>query len=189
MRRALAASLAFASCSALAQAQHDPAATIAAQVEAMRPFAPMDGVWRGPAWTLRPGGEKRSLTQTERIGPFLGGSVKVIEGRGYLPDGTVGFNALGIISYNPATRTYSIRSYALGHAGDFPIQPTPDGYTWELPGGPGAVVRYTATIKDGTLKEWGDRIAADRPPLRIFEMELKRIGDTSWPLGDPVAAK
>ncbi|MBC8024172.1 MAG: DUF1579 domain-containing protein, partial [Burkholderiales bacterium] len=135
---------------AFAQAQHDPAAAIAAQVEALKVFAAMDGVWRGPAWTLLPNGEKRTLTQTERIGPFLGGSVKVIEGRGYTADGNVGFNALGIISYNPATRAYSLRSYALGRSGDFALRPTDDGYAWEIPAGPNATIRYVATIRDGT---------------------------------------
>jgi hypothetical protein len=166
---------------ALAQAQHDPAAVIAAQAEAMKVFSAMDGVWRGPAWTLQPNGEKRHITQTERIGAFLAGSVKVIEGRGYTADGKVGFNAFGIISYNAATRAYSLRSYALGHSGDFAFTPTADGYAWEIPAGPGATIKYTATIRDGTLREVGDRVVADRPPLRVFEMELKRIGDTSWP--------
>lgn len=45
----------------------------------------MDGVWRGDGWTVLGNGQKHSVTQTERIGPFLGGSVKVIEGRGYEP--------------------------------------------------------------------------------------------------------
>src|SRR5262245_24759201 len=68
---------------ASAQGRPDPAALLAAQREAMAPLAFMDGVWRGPAWTILPSGEKHNVTQTERIGPFLDGSVKVIEGRGY----------------------------------------------------------------------------------------------------------
>ena len=56
------------------------------------------------AWTLLPSGEKHAITQTERIGPFLDGSVRVIEGRGYDADGKVAFNSFGTISYNPATR-------------------------------------------------------------------------------------
>jgi hypothetical protein len=178
-----------ASWGAFAQAQQDPATVIAAQAEAMKAFAAMDGVWRGPAWTLLPNGEKRHITQAERIGPFLGGSVKVIEGRGYNPDGTVGFNAFGIISFNPATKAYSIHSYALGRVGDFAFRPTAAGYEWEVPAGPGAAIKYSATIKDGTLRETGDRIVADRAPLRIFEMELQRVGDTSWPSGDAVPMK
>ena len=170
----------------LAIAQHDPRAAIAAQSEAMKALSAMDGVWRGPAWTLLPDGSRRTLMQTERIGPFLNGSIKVIEGRGYEADGSVGFNAFGIVSFNPATRLYSVRSYALGHAGDFKFAPTADGYAWEVPAGPNAVIKYVATIKDGTLREVGDRHAPDRPPLRVFEMELKRIGDSSWPAGDAV---
>lgn len=169
---------------ALAQ-RPDPAALQAAQREAMGAFAHMDGVWRGPAWSLTPDG-RHEIVQTERIGTFLDGSVRVIEGRGYNQDGTVGFNALGVISYNSATRAYTMSSWAQGHAGTFPIRPTEDGYVWEIPAGPGAIIRYTATIRDGSLREIGERIAGDAPPVQIFEMNLRRIGDTDWPAGGPV---
>src|SRR5512141_3139476 len=139
----------------LAQGRPDPATLIAAQKEAMAVFSAMDGVWRGPAWTILPSGEKHNITQTERIGPFLDGSVKVIEGRGYEPDGRVSFNAFGTISYSPATKTYTLRSHAMGNVGDFAIKPTADGYTWEIPMGT-RTLRYTAVLKDGTLKEVGD---------------------------------
>src|SRR6476620_6589663 len=86
----------------LAQAPPSPATLIAAQRDAMKVLAVMDGVWRGDAWTILRSGEKHSITQTERIGPFLDGSIKVIEGRGYDADGKVSFNAFGIISYDPA---------------------------------------------------------------------------------------
>lgn len=173
------------STAAAAQTPPDPAALLAAQRDAMKAFASMDGVWRGPAWTLLPNGEKRTVTQTERIGPFLDGSVKVIEGRGYRDDGQVGFNAFGIVSYNPATKAFTLRSYAQGHSGDFVFKPTADGYEWEIPMGP-ARIRYVATIRDGTLREIGHRIVADKEPVQIFEMNLKRVGDTTWPAADPV---
>ena len=54
----------------------------------MARLAYLDGVWRGPAWSLTPQG-RREMIQTERIGPFLGGSVRVMEGRGYTADGSV----------------------------------------------------------------------------------------------------
>jgi hypothetical protein len=44
-------------------------------------------------------------------------------------------------------------------------------------------------VTDGTLHEVGDRVVADRPPLRIFEMDLKRVGDTSWPSAEAVPPK
>jgi hypothetical protein len=173
---------------ALAQGRPDPAALAAAQKEALKAFAAMDGVWRGPAWTILPSGEKHAITQTERIGPFLDGAVKVIEGKGYEADGKVSFNAFGTISFNPAKNAYTLHSYAMGSVGDFVIKPTPDGYTWEIPAGP-MTIRYTAVIKDGTLKEVGDRLEPGKDPVRFFEMTLTRIGDTTWPAGAAVPPK
>lgn len=171
-----------------AQERPDPAALIAAQRQAMAPLAFMDGVWRGPAWTILPSGEKHNITQTERIGPFLDGSVKVIEGRGYEADGKVTFNAFGTISYNPTTRAYTFHAHAQGMVGDFPLVPAADGYTWEIPMGP-ATMRYVAVVKAGAWRETGDRIVAGKDPVRVFEMNLKRVGDTTWPAGGAVPPK
>ncbi len=172
--------------SALAQGRPNPAALIAAQREAMALLAAMDGVWRGPAWTLMSNGEKHHITQTERIGPFLDGSVKVLEGRGYEADGKVSFNAFGTISYNPATKAYTLHSYAMGNSGDFPFMPTADGYVWTIPAGPNMTIRYTAVIKDGVLFEVGDYIRPGQEPARMFEMRLQRIGDSTWPTAGAV---
>ncbi len=171
-----------------AQAPPDPAALIAAQREAMAPFARMDGIWRGPAWSVTPEG-RHEITQTERIGPMLDGSIRVVEGRGYDAAGTVRFNAFGIISYNPMTRSYSLTSWARGFSGSFPLRVTADGYVWEVPAGPGAIIRYTATFGDGTFREVGYRIAGEAPPRQVFEMNLRRVGDTDWPAGGPVAMR
>lgn len=173
---------------ALAQGRPDPAQVIATQQEAMLRLSFMDGVWRGPAWTLLPSGDKHAITQTERIGPFLGGSVKVIEGRGYEPDGKSTFNAFGTISYDPTTRTYTLHSYAQGHVGDFALTPTADGFTWEIPAG-AMTIRYSATIKDGAWREVGDRVLPGKEPIRFFEMNLKRVGDTPWPAAGAIGPK
>jgi hypothetical protein len=170
---------------AAAQMPPDPATRISAEREAMARLAFMNGIWRGPAWSITPAG-RREVTQTERIGPFLGDSVKLIEGRAYLADGSVGFNALGVISFDPASGAYSLSSWAQGYAGVFPLRITSDGYVWEVPAGPGAIVRYTATIGNGRWREVGERIAGTAPPLQIFEMNLVRVGDTAWPGADPV---
>jgi hypothetical protein len=178
---ALTATLtAVAATPALAQSPPDPAARIAKQQAAMKALSWMDGVWRGPAVTTRPGGQKITVTQTERSGPLLDGSVHVVEGRGYNADGTTGFNALGIISYDPDTNAYSMRSYAMGRAGDFPLTLIPNGAVWTIPAGP-ATLRYTITAKDGVWHEVGERVVEGQPPVQFFEMTLKRIGDSSWP--------
>lgn len=174
--------------SASAQGSFNPATRIAAQKQAMVKIARFDGVWRGPAWTILPKG-RHDITQTERIGPFLDGSVKVIEGRGYNADGTSGFNAFGTISFDPTTGKYNLHSYAQGFVGDFELKLTDNGYTWELPAGPSAKILYTATITDSTWLEAGDRIVAGQAPMRIFQMDLKRVGSTTWPLGEPVKMK
>jgi hypothetical protein len=175
--------------SASAQGRPDPATLIAAQRDAMKALSFMDGIWRGPAWTLLPSGVRHEITQTERIGPMLDGSIKVIEGKGYEADGRPSFNAFATISFDVANRTYRFRSHAQGMAGDFVITPAPDGYVWEIPAGPQTTIRYSATIKGDDFVEFGDRIVAGQPPLRIFEMRLKRIGDTNWPAGDAVSPK
>ncbi len=191
MRRVLSlAVLAVAAASPfVARAQQpETAALLASQAEAMRAFAMLDGLWRGPATVLQRDGSRLSFVQTERIGPFLGGSIKVIEGRGYDDDGSVRFNAFGIVSFDPATRAYSMHSHAMGHVGDFAFVATGDGYRWEIPLG-AATIRYVATVKDDELHEVGDRIVEGREPLRIFEMRLKRIGATDWPAAGAVGPK
>lgn len=173
--------LLLAASSAAAQARPDPAALISAQKAAMTPLAYMNGVWRGPAWTLLPSGQRRNIVQTERIGPFLDGSVKVMEGRGYNPDGSVGFDAFATLSFDAASRTYTLHSYAQGNVGDFVLTLTPDGYRWNIPAGPAMTIRYTATITGENWLEVGDQVVPGREPVRIFEMRLTRVGSTDWP--------
>lgn len=157
-----------------------------ALANAMAKLGFMRGVWAGPGTGTLPGGGRYSVTQTERMGPMLGGDIIVIEGRGYRDDGSTGFNAFAVVSWDPRAERYEIRSYAQGHAGTFELKLTADGYNWEVPAGPGAVTRFTATIKGDTWREVGEYVAGDRPPVPTFEMSLRRVGDTDWPLGAPI---
>ena len=184
----LVLSLAGLPSATAAQGRPDPAATVAAQKEALAKLSFLDGLWRGPAWTIAHSGEKHTVTQTERVGPFLDGAVKVIEGLGYEADGKVAFNALGVISYDPATRAYSMRSYAMGRSGDYILTLLADGVSWEIPAGP-MTIRYTAKVKDGTWHEVGERIVPGKEPVRFTELTLKRVGDTTWPAAGAVAPK
>lgn len=171
-----------------AQERPDPAKVIPAQQQAMSKLAFMDGHWRGTAWTLLPSGEKHTLIQTERVGPFLDGAIRVIEGRGHDQDGKVVFNAFGTISYNPATKGYTLHSYAMGNVGNFALTPNEGGFVWEIAAGP-ATIRYTATIKDDTWNEVGDRMLPGKPAVRFYEMNLKRLGDSNWPAAGAVPLK
>ena len=178
----------FSSTNALAQGPNS-AALIAAQKEAIKPLSYLYGVWRGTGVSIAPNGEKHEVIQTERIGPFLDGSVIVLEGRGY--DGQtkqVAFNAFGIISYNPSSKKYTLHSQAQGQVGDFAIRPITDGYEWEIPAGP-ATIKYTCIVKNGVWHEVGDMIAPGKAPSRFFEMTLKRVSDTDWPAAGAIPIK
>ena len=98
---------------------------------------------------------------------MLDGAIKVIEGRGYEPDGRTTFNALGVIGYNVGTKTFTMRSYAMGQTGEFVVKRTDDGFTWDIPAGP-MTIRYNAIGKDSTWIEVGDRIAPGGDPVRFF---------------------
>lgn len=171
---------------ASAQSMPDTAALIRAQVSAMQKLAFMDGAWRGTAWTMLPDGSKHQIIQTERIGPFLQGGVKVIEGRGYEPDGKVSFNAFATISYDVQKESYQMRSYAQGYAGDFTMVLTDKGYYWTIPMGP-VQVRYTMTMENNEWVEIGERMVPGQPAQKFFEMRLKRLGDTDWPAAGAVS--
>lgn len=152
-----------------------------AQREAMKPLAIIDGLWRGPARAWMPDGSDLRMTQTERVGPMLDGTIRVIEGRGHLPDGTLVFHAFAVIGYEPGARRYHFRSWAQGRWGEFPFELRPAGFSWSTPAGPGATLRYEAEVRDGLWRETGHRVVDGQPPQRTFEMNLQRLGDTAWP--------
>ncbi len=175
---AAAAALAFAATPALAQGA-DPAAIVAERAAIAR-LGWMKGIWRGSAVTQTAQGP-RKVTQTERIGPFLDGTLLLMEGKGFRDDGSTGFHAFGVLSYDPGTRAFTLTSHAQGYGGAFKFTPSDAGYVWEVPAGPNATLRYTATLHDGTWTEVGDLIVPGQPPRRTFEMNLRRTGDTDWP--------
>ena len=76
----------------------------------------------------------------------------------------------------------------MGQQGDFVLIPTADGYTWDIPAGP-MTIHYTATVKNGKWREVGDRIMPGRDPVRFFEMNLVRVGDSNWPGAGAIGPK
>lgn len=171
----------LAAAPALAQA--DPNA--AERREAMAKLTFMHGEWVGQAGGANRDGSRYTVTQTERIGPLLGGDVLVVEGRGYNADGSTGFNAMGVVSYDTEADAYRFHSWAQGQQGDFPFTLTDTGYVWEVPAGPG-VMRYTADVTATTYHEVGDFVMPGQPPRRTFEMTLTRRGDSAWPAAGAV---
>jgi hypothetical protein len=168
-----------------ARGRPDPAALMAAEQKAIAPLAFMDGEWRGTATHTNPDGSTHVLAQTERVGSFLDGKVKVVEGRGYEADGRLVFNALGVVYFDQQRQVLRFQAHAMGNSGDYAFTPKADGFVWEIPAGP-ITIRYTATIANGEWVEVGDRVMPGAPDVRFFEMRLKRIGDTTWPAAGAV---
>lgn len=181
---ALAAVLLAAPAAVQAQMPESPNGT-EAQRAAIDRLDMLDGEWRGEATIHGPGGTT-TLTQTERVGSMLGGSIKVIEGRGYAADGSTQFNAMATVSWDTRAGRYGFRSYAQGYSGDYAFEVTDDGFRWETPAGPGAKIEYVAVVRDGTWHEVGTFVAEGQPPRQMIEMRLTRIGDTDWPAGGAV---
>lgn len=190
MRADLLALAIYAATAASAGAQDrgpDPTVLLKAQAEAMKALDWTHGRWQGEAWSTTPAG-RHDIIQTERAGPMLDGTLVVIEGKSFEPDGKpASFNALGVMSYDAQRKAYAFHSYAQGRAGDFPLEVTPDGYVWTIQAGP-MKIRYTATHKGDAWREVGEIVRPDQSVTQIFEMNLRRVGDTDWPLAGQARA-
>jgi len=164
---------------------YDPSAQIATQRTAMRSLARMDGTWRGKARIQGMDGKWKEITQTERVGNTLDSTLKLVEGRGYDETGKLAFHAVATLAYDTRKKAFAFRSHSRGEVGDFAFTPTDSGFVWEIPT-PAFTIRYTATIRDGQWREVGDRIVSGGQPVRFFEMEVTRLGDTDWPAAGAV---
>ena len=138
----------------------------------------MVGRWRGEAWMQR-GAERVHTTMTETVERKLGGTVLQVDGVGVLAGGDpaaprVVHNALGIVTFDPATGGYTMRSYlATGQFGDFPLTLVEGGVSWsrEVPGGR---IRNTARIGDGVWHEVGEFSRDGTTWMQVMEMNLRR---------------
>lgn len=138
----------------------------------------MVGVWRGEAWMQR-GQERVQTTMTETVERKLGGVVFQVEGIGVLAAADsaqrrVVHHALGVISFDPQSGNYGLRSYiASGQSGDFAVTLLPDGVSWsrEVPGGR---IRNTARFAGGVWHEVGEFSRDGTTWVPIMEMRLKK---------------
>ena len=166
-----------------ANAQH-VSPDVAEQKEAISALDFLDGNWVGPAKAHTAGGAI-DLVQTERVGSFLGGTIKLIEGRGYDASGATVFNAMAVISYDPKADKYRMRTYAQGRETDADFTKTDTGVEWGFSAGP-ARMQFKAEIQDGRWKEVATLHMPGRPAAKTAELDLRRKGPSDWPAGSPV---
>lgn len=150
-------------------------------VRSTAPLAFLDGLWVGEATAYAPDGRAFPMKMMERVGPMLGGEVRVLEGKASDADGRTLFNAFSVVAPAAADAAYAMRSYTPGRTGAYELRMTgPSSFAWSYAHG-GARFRYTAKVENGVWTEVGERLNADGSAARHFEMKLKRSDDTDWP--------
>lgn len=137
----------------------------------------MVGRWRGEAWQQR-GSERIQTRMLEVVERRLGGTVLLVEGRGTVPvpgaEDRVVHHALGIISFDPRTGAYTLRSHlATGQSGDFTVTLVDGGVSWtrEVPGGR---IRNTARFTPSEWHEVGEFSRDGTTWTRVMELRLRR---------------
>ncbi|HEY0086236.1 MAG TPA: DUF1579 domain-containing protein [Allosphingosinicella sp.] len=171
-----------------AAAQAPNAELLGAQAKAMATLSFLDGEWAGPAEANEPKGVLR-MTQTERSGTLLDGTIRLVEGRSFDKAGKTLFNAFAVISYDVRTSRYMITSHASGYSTTAELKLVPNGFEWDVPAGPSALLHFSATVKDGLWTEVGDFIGPDGTPRRTFEMKVRKLRATTWPAQSAVKYK
>jgi hypothetical protein len=166
--------LAIAS-SASAQAAPNPQATAA--------LAMFDGFWSGPARMTGRDGRVTEFEQMERIGPMLGGEIRVMEGKGRTADGRAMFNAFTVFSAT-SDGAIEMRSHIPGNETSRTIELKPNGYVWRMRTPAGELV-YDITIEEGVWRETGTMVLESGVRSPFFEMTLTRRKDTDWPAANP----
>jgi len=111
-----------------------------------------------------------------------------MESRGYEANGDVTYDRFATLSYDPAKHDYTLHAYALGLVRDFAFSPTTDGYTFELTEGP-ATFRFTAVISGDLWHEVEDRIMNGKETVRVGEVDLKRVANSTWPADGAISPK
>ncbi len=80
----------------------------------MQKLAYMAGQWKGEANIRQQNGSLLKVNQEEDIRFKLDGTILLIEGTGRNPlDNKITFNALAIVSYNPHTKEYKLKSHVM----------------------------------------------------------------------------
>lgn len=183
----------FAADPAAAQAPPNPEAAAAARFEAQRAaMARLDmlhGVYRGTSVAYDPGEPPKRGTVLHKVGPFIGGAIKVMEGRSYDEAGKLKFNGMMVLFHDTASGEYRTRSFTMGGGGETKMTLTDDGYYFEIPMSAGAVRRVNIIVAPG---KWGERVEIRRPgqePFVTLTMDLTKVSDADWPLkpGDNAA--
>ncbi|MDQ8185768.1 hypothetical protein [Pelagicoccus sp. SDUM812002] len=120
---------------------------------AMQSVSVMAGDWTGSSWTVSPDGSRKNAQMHETIQWKLENTVLLIEGVGKNEQGDNAHHALGILSFEPFSKTYQLNSHiaeGLSTTASFEVVLPNEKFLWgyEVPGGE---IRFTITLsQNGT---------------------------------------
>ena len=145
--------------------------------EKMKPLLGWAGEWKGEGWSFDKSRQRIEFTVTEKVQVKLDGSAILLEGVGKNKGSEeVGHNALGVLYYNSAKKTYEMNSWLADGNMTLAIAEFNDQgqFVWgfEVPGGR---VRYTITLGDNTWNEKGEFVMESGQAFPVMEMNLTRV--------------
>lgn len=131
------------------------------------------GEWEGDGWHLIDGKREDSHV-VEKISKQAGGTVLSIIGLGKNKEGAPVHEAFAVLSYDPATKEYRLRSFlSNGRTGEFKVTVKDKSLAWELPAQ--QPVRYSIKLDaEGRWHETGEVNLGERGWMKFFEMTLKK---------------
>jgi hypothetical protein len=151
--------------------------------EKMKLFSYWIGRWQGEGFMqMGPGDPKKSVVD-ERIESKLDGTLLLVEGIGKAKTSSssemaIVHQALGILSYDPATNQFRFRTYLKdGREADAWLMSTgQDKFQWGFDTPNGGKTRYSITLNPNqkTWNEIGEFSRDGSTWLKFFEMNLKK---------------
>lgn len=146
---------------------------------AMQDVSVMAGEWQGSSWTMTPDGSRKTAQMHETIEWKLDDTILLIEGLGKNKEGETAHHALGVLSFEPFSKSYKLNSHiaeGLSTAASFEVVTPNEKFMWgyEVPGGK---IRFTITIsEDGThWHEKGEYSPDGTSWYPTMEMNLDKI--------------
>ncbi len=145
---------------------------------AMSKISVMEGKWKGEGWRMNPDGSKDNSNVLEIIQFRLEKSVLLVEGLGTNDAGKIVHNALGIISFNPMTKQYSMKSFlsnGLSTEATFEVIESNKSFHWWFKDARGGTIKYKITIMDNNWNEVGEYSFDGVNWRKILEMNIKKV--------------
>jgi hypothetical protein len=151
---------------------------VEAQRAAMKRLGFLVGEWSGEASVLRGPGQFVDLAQTESAHFKLDGLVLMIEGVGRAKtEGKLALEALGLISFDDDTGTYTMRAFNDGRWLETEVKLADGGnsISWGFAVGEFKTQTVMRINENGEWTELGELVIGDRPAQKMMDLKVRRL--------------